>query len=90
MDSGFQGVKKDFPDMEVRMPKRASMGHPLTEEEKEKNKKISGRRVLAENAIGGVKRFRSLTDVCRNRIREFEDRLMLVGAGLWNLHLKMS
>jgi len=89
-DSGFQGVEKDFPDLKVCMPKRASRGHPLAEKEKKGNKKISRKRVLVENAIGGVKRFRSLTDVCRNRIGSFEDRLMLVGAGLWNLHLKTS
>ncbi|MBI5412705.1 transposase [Candidatus Peregrinibacteria bacterium] len=90
LDSGFQGVQKDFPELGVRMPKRAAGGHPLTEREKGRNKKISERRVLVENAIAGVKRFRSLTDVCRNRIGSFEDRLIPVGAGLWNLHPEMS
>jgi hypothetical protein len=90
LDSGFQGVQKDFPGLKVRMPKRAARGHPLTEREKGRNRKVSKKRVLAENSIGGIKRLRSLTDVCRNRIASFEDRLMLVGAGLWNLHLKMS
>lgn len=90
LDSGFQGVKKDYPDLRVSMPKRAVRNRLLTEKEKEKNKKISKRRVLVEHAIGGAKRFRSLTDVYRNRIRDFEDMLMMAGAGLWNWHLKMA
>lgn len=90
LDSGFQGVKKDYPGLRVSMPRRAMRGHPLTEKDKQKNKKISKKRVLVENAIGGIKRLRSLTDVCRSRIKDFEDSLMLVGAGLWNWHLKMA
>lgn len=90
VDTGFQGIRKDFPALQVRMPKRASRWHALTEREKQSNQRTSRRRVLAEHAIGGVKRLRSLTDVLRAHRDEFADRLMLVGAGLWNFHLQTS
>lgn len=90
LDAGFQGMTKDFPQLTVRMPKRASRGHPLTAAEKTKNQAISRTRILAEHAIGGVKRFRSVTDVFRNHADAFADRLMLVSAGLWNFHLQTS
>ena len=90
LDTGFQGVKKDFPNLKVSMPKRASRGHPLTEKDKIKNKKVSKKRVLVENAICGIKRLRCLTDVCRNIKENFADDFIMLGAGLWNYHLKTS
>lgn len=90
VDTGFQGIQKDFPELTVRMPKRASRGHPLTAAEKNKNQQISRKRILAEHAIGGIKRFRSVTDVFRNHTDVFADRLLLVSAGLWNFHLAQS
>lgn len=90
LDTGFQGVQKDFPGLQVRMPKRASRGHPLNAVQKTRNQTISRQRILSEHAIGGMKRFRSLTDVFRNHTDAFADRLALVGAGLWNFHLQQS
>lgn len=90
LDCGFQGIQKDFPDIKVAMPKRASRGHALTESNKLKNKKISSKRVLVENSICGIKRLRSLTDVFRGWYDSFSDDLIAIGAGLWNYHLKMK
>ena len=84
------GIQKDYPDLRVRMPKRASRGHPLTDAQKKQNQSISRQRILVENAIGGMKRYRSLTDVFRNHTDAFADQLMLLGAGLWNLHLAQN
>jgi len=47
-------------------------------------------RVLVEHAICGVKRFRITTDVFRNRLKESEDKAMLISCGLWNYHLAIS
>lgn len=87
LDNGFQGIEKDFPDLKVYMPQRKPRGKPLSKERKALNRGISGIRVLVEHAIGGIKRLRSLTDVYRNKRQDFEDRLMSLGAGIWNLHL---
>ena len=65
-DTGFQGLQRDH--QKTIMPMKATKYHRLTEEEKADNRLISGIRVLSEHAIAGIKRFRSTTDVYRNRI----------------------
>ena len=90
LDCAFQGIETDYPKLRISKPKRASRSHPLTDAERETNRKISQKRVKVEHAIGGMKRFRSLTDTLRNWHDKFADDLVLVGAGLWNFHLKMS
>ena len=85
-DTGFQGIAKFLEN--VVMPKKGTKKNPLTKEEKESNRIISSFRVVIEHAIGGVKRFRVLTDVLRNRIGIFDDLAMEVGCGMWNYHLR--
>lgn len=88
VDTGFQGIQNDHRNTQI--PKKAQRGHPLTPEEKEDNRLISGIRVLSEHAIAGIKRFRSTTDIYRNRIANLDDTFMLLSAGLWNYHLRLS
>ncbi len=89
LDGGFLGIQKDYPELKVIMPKRKPKGRELTEEEKEQNRMISSERVINENAIGGVKRLRIVSDVYRNIKENFEDKVMLIACGLWNFHLEM-
>lgn len=84
-DSGFQGIQHIHPN--VSIPKRGSKKKPLTIKEKEDNHIISSVRVLVEHAIGGIKRFRSVTDVFRNRRGILDDLFMELASGLWNYHL---
>lgn len=85
-DSGFQGITHP----RLLIPKKGSKRRPLTVEEKESNRIISSFRVAAEHAIAGVKRFGVLSGRFRNRIGRFDDRCMVVGAGLWNFHLQCA
>ena len=87
MDLGFIGVEKDYPCATVMMPKKKPRGKELTNEEKKHNKAINRFRVVVEHAIGGVKRFRIVTDKFRNRKGGFDDKVMLISCGLWNYHL---
>lgn len=87
-DTGFQGLQKDHAN--TMMPTKATKYHRLTEEEKEENRLISGIRVLSEHAIAGIKRFRSTTDVYRNKLPNLDDTFMLLSTGLWNYHLTMT
>lgn len=87
-DTGFKGVERVHDG--VVLPARASKNHPLTYPQKENNRLISSFRVLAEHAIGGIKRLRSVTDIYRNKKANFDDRLMLLSAGLWNFHLQQT
>jgi len=89
-DLGFQGIKKDFPHLNVAIPHKKPRGGELTPEQKAENRMISSHRVISEHAIGGIKRLKSLKDIYRNRKKNFDDILMNIGCGVWNYHLKAA
>ncbi|MEA1893831.1 MAG: transposase family protein [Euryarchaeota archaeon] len=84
MDLGFTGFEKDYPDTLAMMPKKKPKGKQLTADAKAWNRIVSSFRVLLEHAIGGVKRFGTVSDKFRNRKYGFDDKVMLVSCGLWN------
>jgi len=92
-DSGYQGMKSDYPKSDAELPfrkPRKSKNNPnpeLTEEQKAHNKAVSQARIYVENAICGIKRFNILTNRFRNRIDGFVDDVIAVCAGLWNAML---
>lgn len=86
-DLGFQGIQTEFPDLDSVLPKKKPRGKELSADEKDQNKAKSRIRILVENALAGVKRLRIVSDVYRNRVKDFDDRVMLIGSGLWNYHL---
>lgn len=87
-DTGFQGIKHMHPN--TVMPAKATKKKPLTQEQKENNRIISGIRVLSEHAIGGMKRMKAASDVYRNRLPNLDDTFNLLAAGLWNFHLAQT
>ena len=48
---------------------------------------MAQQRVFIEHAIGGLKRFRILSDRFRNKIFSLYDQILEVCAGLWNFYL---
>jgi hypothetical protein len=80
-DSGYTGIKK--LQRNARLPKKSSKKNPLTKEEKRQNRVISSERVLNENVIGCLKRFKIISDKYRNRRKRFGLRFNLI-AGLYN------
>ena len=87
-DSGFQGLDQKRPPGTLSfIAKRGRKNRPLTKAERQDNHTISSFRIVVENAIGGMKRYRVTTDKLRNKIGIFDDRAMRVSAGLWNYHL---
>lgn len=87
-DTAFIG--EDRVHKRLFLPKKKPKGRNLTEDEKQMNKIISSYRVIAEHAIGGMKRYQSLTQIYRNRKKYFDDTLILLCSGLWNYHLSFS
>ncbi|MEK9178143.1 MAG: transposase family protein, partial [Patescibacteria group bacterium] len=85
VDTGFQGVQKLHH--QTYIPKKRRKGYPLTKDEKEMNKLISSYRVVVEHAIGGIKRYRCISEKLRNKKAWIDDKFMLLSAGLWNYHL---
>ena len=59
----------------------------MSEVQKQENREFSSQRVKCEHAHAGMKRYNSVTVVYRNRVSDFDDRLMLIAAGLWNFYL---
>ena len=85
VDTGFQGVAKLHHNTYI--PKKRRKGKLLTADDKEMNRLISSYRVVVEHAIGGIKRYRSVSEKLRNRKAWIDDTFMLLSAGLWNYHL---
>ena len=68
------------------LPKKKTKKKPLTNQDKKKNRELSSERVLNENVIGMVKRFKIIADRYRNRRKRFGLRFNLI-AGIYNFEL---
>ena len=83
-DSGYQGLKKLHGNTE--MPKKKGKNRPLSKEDKKRNQEISSQRIVNENVIGMLKRFKIISDRYRNRRKRFGLRFNLIAA-IFNLEL---
>jgi hypothetical protein len=72
VDSGYQGLQKIHANTEL--PKKRTKKNPLSIADKQKNRVIASKRVLNENIIGVVKRFKILAEKYRNRRKRFNLR----------------
>ena len=81
-DSGYSGINKIREN--VKTPKKKSKKNPLTKEDKKKNREISSQRIVNENVIGYIKRFKIISDRYRNRRKRFGLRFNLI-AGICNM-----
>ncbi len=77
-DSGYQGISGFHRNSET--PQKNTKKSPLTKKQKQENKKLSSQRILVENVIGSVKRFRILKHAYRNRRKRFSLRFNLISA----------
>ena len=90
---GYLGIQSDDRGEQIAIPTRQprkSQKHPnpqLSEEQKAANTALSRVRIFIEHAIGGMKRYNILVHTFRNRIEHFEDDVIGICAGLWNLVL---
>jgi hypothetical protein len=83
-DSGYQGLQKEHTN--TAMPAKNTKLHPLTKEQKKANRTLSRERILVENVIGSLKRFRILAERYRNRRHRFGLRFNLIAA-IYNMEL---
>ena len=49
VDKGYQGIKEDYPEIEVYLPKKATRSHKLTQKEKKENKNLAKKRIYVEH-----------------------------------------
>ena len=93
VDLGYLGIKYDYRGDQIDIPTkkpRKSRKNPnpqLSEEQRAANTALSRVRIFIEHAIGGMKRYNILVHTFRNRIKNFEDDVIGICAGLWNLVL---
>ncbi len=85
VDTGYQGLQKRHA--QTAIPKKRTKKHPLSKEDKNNNTSLAQERVLVENVIGMLKRFKIISDRYRNRRKRFSLRFNLL-AGLYNYELK--
>ncbi len=84
-DLGFQGLQNEF--VNIHLPHKKPRGKELSEIQKQENKEFSSQRVVCEHAHAGIKRYNAASAIYRNRVPDFDDRLMLTAVGLWNFYL---
>ncbi|MBE8965507.1 transposase [Nostocales cyanobacterium LEGE 12452] len=85
VDSGFQGIQKQYDN--IVLPHKKPKAGELSDLQKAHNRQLSESRVVCEKAFAGGKRYNAVSFIYRNRIENFDDRLMLTAAGLWNFYL---
>lgn len=85
VDSGYQGAQKIHEN--TSLPIKRKKKQKLTKEEKQHNQKLAQERVLNENVLSVLKRFKIIACRYRNRRKRFGLRFNLL-AGIYNFELK--
>lgn len=87
VDLGYLGIDKEYVCKALSLPHKKPKKQELNPVQKLENRVFAQERVKVEHAIGGLKRYRILSD--RLRLHDFGlyDDLLEVCAGLWNFQL---
>ena len=84
VDSGFQGFQKTYSCDKLFLPTKKPRGGNLTKNHRFRNTQQARKRVVIEHSIGGLKRYRILSDRLRMHNLDQFDVALEVCAGLWN------
>jgi hypothetical protein len=79
-DKAYTGAGNDRPGVPLVVPTKATRGHPLTEEQKAANRKISGCRVVIEHVMAQLNRFQVLKQVFRSAFERHTRTIRVVAA----------
>jgi hypothetical protein len=82
-DTGFQGLV--LQNKALIHPEKKPRGRPLSALSQRFNQVIASVRVPAEHVIGGVKRWRVVSDIFRNMKAGLDDLVMVIACGLHNV-----
>jgi len=88
-DSGYQGIKDDFPEMKSMIPRKKQKGKERRKEDRRFNKKFSKERAIVENTIGKMKKFGILGGEFRNSLNRY-DTVTSIVSGLVNLRTMIN
>jgi hypothetical protein len=87
IDLGFLGIEKDYKCKKVTIPNKKPKKTELAPQQKEENKSFAKDRIYVEHSIGGMKRYRILSDRLRVHNIGLYNDVLGVCAGLWNFYL---
>ena len=87
-DTGYQGYTPE--NITIIMPTKKPKGKELTQEQKDKNKEISSKRVLIEHAIGGVKMLKMVKDEIRIYKETTRNLVMKTACAIHNLKINLA
>ena len=77
-DKGFIGIEKLYPNSQV--PKKSSKHHPLTKEDKQRNRQLAKERTMVEHRNRECKIFRICKEQYRGKHKNYEKTWKLVSA----------
>ncbi len=87
LDLGFLGFANTYSCQQCFLPIKKPKGKALTDEQRVVNQEQAKERVIVEHTIGGLKRYRILSDRLRMHNLEHYDDVLGVCAGLWNFYI---
>ena len=87
VDLGFIGIEKNYVCKELLVPNKKKKKQELNIVQKVENKLLARERICVEHAIGGMKRYRILSDRLRVHDVSLYNVILGVAAGLWNFYL---
>jgi len=87
VDLGFLGIEKEYACKELLLPNKKKKKQELSPEQKRENKLLASERIAVEHALGGMKRYRVLSDRLRVQDVKLYNVILGVCAGLWNFYL---
>jgi len=89
LDLGFKGFENQYKWRSLKMPHKKPKNKELCQNQILENYEIASERIIVEHAIGGIKRYRILSDRLRTKDMEFYNKVLGVCAGLWNFLIKI-
>jgi DDE superfamily endonuclease len=87
VDLGYLGFDQEYGCKALSLPHKKPKKQELSAEHKQENREFARERVEVEHAIGGLKRYRILSDRLRVHNADLYDDVVEVCAGLWNFYL---
>jgi hypothetical protein len=87
VDLGVLGMEKDYVCKEILIPPKKPRKQELPPAQKAEHTVLASQRLVVEQAQGGLKRYRILSDRLRMHNFEVYDVVLGVCAGLWNFYL---
>jgi len=88
-DKGYDGIKKDYPELCIYQPYKARRNHPLSEEQKAYNRHLSRYRIVVEHTMAQLNRFQVLSQMFRHA-RQSHAPVVRVVAGLVNRRIAVQ